>query len=455
MSDPFSARYNPNESGREHSCVKGETILLGDNKAIQDLAEGNHVLGLSGEVEVLEKMVRHFDGEMIRIHGSGILPFDITPDHPLYVVRSKTLHRGIGFSDPLWKKSQELKPKLRRSNGDYLIMPTAGGSYSIEVLDLAPFIVDPQQARVFSLPLNEDIAWLLGMYVAEGFSDFRSHLLYFALNKKESEIVEKITNILSPFCKSIRVFENGNSEGIIVNVRSAVLGRAFSSWCGKGAQNKRIPDFILLHRKTDLLKSFLKGYTMGDGSQKMTISNRNMRRMATVSRLLAFQLQQAYARLGIFANIIVQHPAGTHTIEGRTVYQREAYEISFIEDPKFTHVKRSAEGSMFFIPVRQIEKIHFDGLVHNVETSDHTYLVSNVVVSNCFGKIKAIRERTGLILTHDEISYICAYLWHCTDAGEFYRRMDSMSDSELKEVAMKAKFKRRPSLTAYESMLYA
>jgi hypothetical protein len=74
---------------------------------------------------------------------------------------------------------------------------------------------------------------------------------------------------------------------------------------------------------------------------------------------------------------------------------------------------------------------------------------------SCFGKIKAIRERTGLVLTHDEISYICAYIWHCTDAGEFYRRMDSMSDSELKELAMKAKFKRRPSLTAYESMLYA
>ena len=168
MSDPFNSRYNPTESGREHSCVKGDTILLGDNKTIQELSEGNHVLGFSGEVKVLEKMVKQFNGEMIRIYGSGILPFDITPDHPLYVVRSKMLHRGMGFSSPSWKKSQELKPKLKWSSGDYLIMPVAKEVYTIDTLDLSPFVLDARQTRVFSVPLNNEIAWLLGMYVAEG-----------------------------------------------------------------------------------------------------------------------------------------------------------------------------------------------------------------------------------------------------------------------------------------------
>lgn len=73
---------------------------------------------------------------------------------------------------------------------------------------------------------------------------------------------------------------------------------------------------------------------------------------------------------------------------------------------------------------------------------------------SCFGKIKAIRERTGLVLTHDEISYLCVYLWHCSNPEEFYRRMDSMSDEELKKAAEKAKI-HKPKLTAYESLLYA
>ncbi|MGI0080772.1 MAG: hypothetical protein ACRECH_14265 [Nitrososphaerales archaeon] len=73
---------------------------------------------------------------------------------------------------------------------------------------------------------------------------------------------------------------------------------------------------------------------------------------------------------------------------------------------------------------------------------------------SCWGKVKAIMERTGVLLTHDEISYICTYLWHCHDAGEFYDKMDSMDDEELKKVALKAKM-RKPKLTEIESMLYA
>ena len=73
---------------------------------------------------------------------------------------------------------------------------------------------------------------------------------------------------------------------------------------------------------------------------------------------------------------------------------------------------------------------------------------------SCWGKVKAIRERVGIVLTHDEISYLCVYIWHCYDAGEFYRRMDSLSDEELKKAAEQAKL-RKPRLTEYESLLYA
>ena len=74
---------------------------------------------------------------------------------------------------------------------------------------------------------------------------------------------------------------------------------------------------------------------------------------------------------------------------------------------------------------------------------------------SCFGKIKAIRERIGLVLTHDEISYLCAYIWHCSNPGEFYRKMDSLSDDELRRECEKTKFRKKPSLLEHESMLYA
>jgi hypothetical protein len=42
-------------------------------------------------------------------------------------------------------------------------------------------------------------------------------------------------------------------------------------------------------------------------------------------------------------------------------------------------------------------------------------------------------------------------MWHCSDPDEFYRRMDSMSDEDLKKAAEKAKW-HKPKLTEYESV---
>jgi len=73
----------------------------------------------------------------------------------------------------------------------------------------------------------------------------------------------------------------------------------------------------------------------------------------------------------------------------------------------------------------------------------------------CFGKIKAIIRRTGVVLSHDEITFLCEHVWNCRNADEFYEKMNGMSDSELKDYALKAKLRKKPSLLEHEAMLYA
>jgi|GEM_PF-3264196 hypothetical protein len=65
----------------------------------------------------------------------------------------------------------------------------------------------------------------------------------------------------------------------------------------------------------------------------------------------------------------------------------------------------------------------------------------------CFGKIRKIFERTGILLTHDEITFLCENLWNCNSADEFYAKMDSMSTDELKDWARKAKKKKAGGLS--------
>jgi hypothetical protein len=74
---------------------------------------------------------------------------------------------------------------------------------------------------------------------------------------------------------------------------------------------------------------------------------------------------------------------------------------------------------------------------------------------SCFGKIRKIFERTGVLLTHDEVTFLCN-LWECRDAEDFYRKMEGMSDDQLRDFARKAKKKKAGGLTDSElARLYA
>jgi hypothetical protein len=75
----------------------------------------------------------------------------------------------------------------------------------------------------------------------------------------------------------------------------------------------------------------------------------------------------------------------------------------------------------------------------------------------CFGKIRKIKEKCGLLLTHDEITFLCEGIWNCKDETEFYDRMNALTPEELKEEIekMRKKMRKRKILSAYlESMAY-
>jgi hypothetical protein len=73
---------------------------------------------------------------------------------------------------------------------------------------------------------------------------------------------------------------------------------------------------------------------------------------------------------------------------------------------------------------------------------------------SCFGKIRRIFERTGILLTHDEVTFLCN-LWECKGPDDFYRRMDGLNDDELKEFARKAKRKKAGLSQSELEVLYA
>jgi len=414
------------------TCVKPDTLILGDNKPIAALNPGSLALGRGGLNRVSDVMERVYSGDMLRVKACGMLPVEMTPEHPCWTITSidKSVQRpsgiwthGVVYSLGQWKSADVLRPKNRNQHGDFLAIPRLKGACTERSLSLAPFIKghfhesaeyvqavkmredgtlykDIRRAllarfqrpislslihawvtgeymprfRLADLPLDVDTAWLLGLYVAEGSYDGRKGPT-FTLHCEEKTLIQRLRKIATKLGIKWSVCRRRNSLAVNVTLFSNALGKALTQWCGKGAAHKQMPEVILLHEDVSILQAFLDGHRDGDGH---TDSNAGRCTHTTISRLLALQLQLGYARLGTFAQV-THKPAWTAATGLR---HAASYQVRFPTRPTRAHFAHITEDYIYS-PIREVQRIPFVGVVWNIETADNTYLVSNAVVHNC------------------------------------------------------------------------
>jgi intein/homing endonuclease len=375
-------------------CVMPETLILGDNKAIVDYRNGDAAMGRTGLNTVHQTFARPFSGKIVTIRANGLLPITTTSEHPILISSSTTSSgrksgknfRQVEFSKENWIAADKLVPKSTDKDGDYVSIPIIKGNFADDLISLSSFIVRhlPRHKGYRSqFPLTVDTAWFLGMFVAEG--SITSKEVRFSLDKNEQKIRAELVRIASNlgYSSFTKYFQNANS--MFVGIPSRVLARAFDNWCGHRAPNKKIPDFILCHQEEKILRSFLTGYETGDGSDHINKlrGNKVYKNNITTSRILAQQLQLAYARLGVWSSISVRKGTGTEIILGRTCSTHVRYCISYPLAPNPKRQKVHFLQDRILTPVRQITEGNYEGNVYNLGTSDNTYLVSNAIVHNC------------------------------------------------------------------------
>lgn len=107
-----------------------------------------------------------------------------------------------------------------------------------------------------AVPITEDFAWMLGMYVAEGSN--REH--QFTISNTDQVILDRLQRILNSI--GVPVYRSAGAVTGCCGLFSLVL-----DWIGtgKGAHNKRIPPMVFSWHR-DLLDAFLTGLVDGDGS---------------------------------------------------------------------------------------------------------------------------------------------------------------------------------------------
>jgi len=304
------------------------------------------------------------------------------------------------FTEPHWIRADKIKPKKSNHDGDYLVLPRLKGARSETQMDISGFtnvhgksiMIGQNRCVDLKLILDKELAWVLGIFVAEGFTiaSYRRNKkqiieLQFSLNRNEIDIRHRLAKYFTNlgYHTGIRTYD---SAAIALRVYASLIARAFATWCGSGASHKRIPNFVLFHSDKEILEGFLDGYIAGDGHHAVhsahSYGKYPMVRSSTVSKTLILQLQLMYARLGIVTSLRKVSDEGEEIILGRRVHTHTKYSLNYYPNSKGNFNCRVFDNHIL-MPVRKVETVDYEGPICNITTTSGTYLVSNAVTHNC------------------------------------------------------------------------
>jgi len=114
--------------------------------------------------------------------------------------------------------------------------------------------------------LSPALMRLLGLYVAEGHCDARQ--VGFTFSSRETNLVEEVATTARALGLSATV-EARPRNAVRVKLFGGLTSRLFPAWCGRGAKNKRLPEFVF-QADGDLRQHFLDGLYLGDGHRVKT-----------------------------------------------------------------------------------------------------------------------------------------------------------------------------------------
>ena len=367
----------------DNICFKPDADVMGTNKSISNLDVGDKVLDMYGDyTTIVKKYENQYSGDMYNIKAEYLNTISSTPDHPFLIVKK---------CDFDTKKSNWVEAKNIEID-DYLIIPKLKTREIERKIDLSQFNKSnsPNYRRgLKTIELTDDVLWMMGIYLAEGHISGRENNLQinFTLNVTEQHYAEKIKDVFAKIGYKTIIRKNKQSNSINVQSSCTSLARIFTMWFGKGARNKKIPDFIFT-AKSDVVIPFLTGLIDGDGCL-----DGNQVGYHSASKTLVYQVQLMLATLNEMTGWSYVKPY-IREIRGGIVNSKDSWQIrgkNIFLDKIFysnsyilrSNIRYSYDDNYVYVPVKSIMKEPYNGLVYNIETENHTYVVSNAVVHNC------------------------------------------------------------------------
>ena len=358
---------------------------------IENIKVGARVLTHTGQYrQVRQVLTRNFSGRLYSVRPLGApYPIKVTEDHPLLVATRKFVKNGRLAKKPgktEWKTPAELK------KGDYLIMPISKEVRDLEAYEQEVVTGQPSTGKrivkKLRLETSPELFRLIGYYLAEGHVTRRTVGLTFG--KHETEYIADSARLLERFFGGrTRKSAMHNSAQVLLH---SVIALQFFEKFGKGAANKKIPDWAMF-APFSKQRELVRGAWRGDGYlHRPTEGNKaTFFEYVTISRSLAFQLQQILFRIGIVGQVALkQHrnrqPAYVVSVRGHFVTAMAKLMGMQYQDSRtksFSHFEM--DESYIYAPIATItSSLVKDQPVVNLSVEeDESYVAGNIAAHNC------------------------------------------------------------------------
>ncbi|MGQ9728425.1 MAG: SufD family Fe-S cluster assembly protein [Candidatus Fervidibacter sp.] len=359
----------------------GEQVSLGYRWVnIESVKPGDFVVTETGDkAKVRAVMVRPYRGELIEITPvSPYNAFRLTPEHPVLCVRRSdvTVKRKPRNG---WLPEVD-SGKLRAAKPTYV---PAGE------LNVGDFLVFPKvKAQGYNPNFTYEQLRLLGYYLAKGCAFVHKTLnqpvVSFSFGETEKECIEEVKSLIRTVAgKRPIVVEVPEKHEVRVLVYSQELMDFCLKHAGRGAATKQLSEDIM-EMPIEQIIPLLDAYFAGNGNTCMK-GKSEMRIIATASQVLACQIQELLARMGIYASIQIRK-GGKEAIKGRQINRKDRFIVVWTNNKRMGEVRDA--GDYFLVPVKGIRRVPYDGFVFNLDVEHpHSYLVRGFACHNCTAPI--------------------------------------------------------------------
>ncbi len=230
-----------------------------------------------------------------------------------------------------------------------------------------------------SIPISDDLLKLFGYYVAEGNAGIRKRQrkekyrkspsidydLTFSFNSNEIQIIDFVKNIM----KSIFGENNPNifsppqeDTETCIRYSKKYLAILFSDLFGKGAKNKKLPDFFFKLSKNQFI-IFFEAYIADDGY----IHKAGQIEVSTVSKQLAIQLNWLLNLHGIKSTIMQKTTKERIAPQGHILRSTKVYSIKIGESNNPFLKRNPKRKNCFYLRrVLKITKEPYSGYVYDL-----------------------------------------------------------------------------------------